>query len=159
MQQSAFPSYLQPYHQLDSPRRMKLARTNTEQHREIAIPVGCLAFIDHDNLDIMKLSIGFGSTFSILASETTQNVPCLFITTDFAQPTRRLREEPDDRDQDQERDDLEGDGKSWDLVSILFSAPDQASLHELTPSKRTPPPINKTQPKLQPIRHHNPKNI
>lgn len=91
---------------------MELARSNTEKHSEVAVGLGSLLLKFNDSLDVLELGLGPALVLTSLTTEAAKDVSRFLVATDLAQPTRRLGEEPDNAQKDEERNDLEGNRES-----------------------------------------------
>lgn len=65
-----------------------------------------------DALDISELCLRANRVFAGTSTKTSKNISRFFLPTYFDQPSRRLGEEPDSREEHKQEDDLEGDRKS-----------------------------------------------
>lgn len=90
---------------------MELAGTNTEEHVVVAALLGILTFVFHDVHDIRELGVCPPSIFASFSSQAAQDVATFLLATNLAEPARTLWEEPDDGEEKEEGDDLEGDWK------------------------------------------------
>lgn len=90
--------------------------------------------MNHNVFDVLELSLRSHSIFSFAASQATKDISGLLISSCFCQPAGALREEPTDAKQDQQRNDLESNGKPPTYGRVTR--------------------IDEAQPKLKPVSDH-----
>lgn len=66
---------------------MKLAGTDTEEHGNIRLGLGGLAFELSDVTDILEFGLRLAHIFTSLATESSENVTGLFLSTNLDEPT------------------------------------------------------------------------
>jgi len=87
---------LQPNDQLYATASVQFPTTDAEQHRVVSVRARRLTLVDDTVLDILELCFGSDSIVSLVATQALEDVSRLFISSDFCQPARALREEPAD---------------------------------------------------------------
>lgn len=99
---------------------MQLPEPTARDNVEVAIRCGLLRVIldSHRIPDILKLGLGSNSVRLAISTQTAQQPARLVFATHLDEPSRRLGEEPAGAEEDEERDDLEGDGEAPDDCSV-----------------------------------------
>lgn len=65
-----------------------------------------------DVLNILELCFRSHTILRAVSAQALQDIPSFFLPSDLDQPSRRLGEEPDSGEKNQQEDNLEGDGES-----------------------------------------------
>lgn len=103
---------LQPNDQLHATASMQLPTADTKQHRVITVRASCFPLMLDDVLDILVFRLSPRGILALAATQSSKNVVRFLVSAHFGQPARALGKEPADAEKYQQRDDLEGDGKS-----------------------------------------------
>ena len=130
---------LEPDDELNAATGVKFARANAKQHRDIRIPLGRLALELGHISNVLEFGLCLSEIGSGFTTETSQNVARFFFATDLDEPSRGLREKPYDAKEEEERDNLEGNGKA--------------------PSELTEATINIAAAVFEPVSNDNAKNV
>ena len=109
---------LEPDDELDAATGVELAGAPAEEHGQVAILARGLALQLDDVVDILKL--GFRRTVPF-AAETTEYKPSFFLAPDFDEPAGGFGHSPYDKEEEDERHDLEGDGEAPDEGGIYLT--------------------------------------
>lgn len=104
--------HLQPNHQLHPPSRMQIPRPLPRQHRPIRRPIPRLLLQIRHIPNILKLRLGLHLILTLITPQSREDKPCFLFPSDFHEPPWRFREPPDGGEEEEERDDLEGDGET-----------------------------------------------
>ena len=116
---------LKPHDQLHTTTNMERSRRaasnslghNIPRHVEITIQLAALLLQFGDIADILEL--GFGQIIvSSFATKSAKNIASFVFATDFDEPTRRLGEEPDNDEEEDQWKNLEGDGETPDEWTV-----------------------------------------
>lgn len=103
---------LQPHDQLHATAEMQFARLVAEQHSEIGGAVGH-GFLELGHAqDVTEFSLRTDSVLVAGSAQPAEDISGFLFAADFDQPSGRLGEEPYRNEQDDQKDDLEGDGES-----------------------------------------------
>jgi hypothetical protein len=104
---------LQPDHQLHAPARVQVSRALAREHGPVARAVARLALQLRDVADIAEFRFREGLVLLVfIAAEPAEDEARLVFAADLDEPAGRLGEPPDDGEEEEERDDLEGDGEA-----------------------------------------------
>lgn len=90
-----FLQNLKPDYKLHASSRVQSARSNAEEHVEIALLVGGFLFQVANADDFLQFSLGQLALPTLTSSKTLQNEPSLIFPTDFNEPARGLWHESD----------------------------------------------------------------
>ena len=88
---------------------MKLAGANTEEHSNIRLCLGRLAFELSNVADVLKFCLGLAHIFTSFTTKSSENVTGLLLPADLDEPTWGFGEEPADGEEQKQRGDLESD--------------------------------------------------
>ena len=102
---------LKPDNELYTTSSVELARANTEEHSEIRLGFGSLAFELCNVADVLEFRLGSANIFTSLASKAAQNIASLVFAANLNEPTWGLGKEPTDCKEDQQWENLECNGK------------------------------------------------
>ena len=105
---------LEPDNELDTATSVKLARAETEEHRDVRLSASSLALKLADVADILEFSFGLAEVLTAFTTETTKDVTSFLLAADLGEPTRRFREDPYNAEKEQKRDNLERNWESPD---------------------------------------------
>ena len=105
---------LEPNDELHATTSVELARSDTEKHMEVRVPLCSLAFEFSGVADILEFSLSSAQISTGLSSKASENVTSFFFAANFDEPSRGLRKSPDDDEEEDEWNDLEGNGESPD---------------------------------------------
>jgi hypothetical protein len=103
---------LQPNHELYTPAGVQLTRANAKEHVEVRVVGRFLRFQSNNVANILVFGNGLRFSRSISTAKTTQDEPSFFVAANFGEPSRRLWEEPDYAEKDEQWDDLKRNGKA-----------------------------------------------
>ena len=103
---------LEPDDKLDTASSVEFPSANAEEHSEVGVAVGSLAFEFCNVADVLEFSFGLALVLAIFTTETTKDVASFTLTANLDQPARRFREVPADSKEQQKWGDLEADGES-----------------------------------------------
>lgn len=79
---------LEPDDQLNTAAGVKLAGADTEEHRNVRLGLGGLAFELSNVADILEFGLGLADIFTRLTTESSKDVAGLFLSTNLNEPTR-----------------------------------------------------------------------
>ena len=99
---------LKPDNELYAPSSVELARADTEEHVDVGLSFCRLAFELCDVTDILEFRFGLAHILAGLTTKATKDITSLIFTTNLNKPTWRLREHPTDREEKEQRSNLEG---------------------------------------------------
>lgn len=105
---------LQPDDELDPPAGVQLTGVDAEEHVDVGVPPGALTLEQDSVPDILEFSLGFTFIGAGFAAETAEDVAGFFFAANFAEPAGGFGEGPADGEEEEEGDDLEGDGEAPD---------------------------------------------
>ena len=92
-------------------------RHNVPRHVEITVQLAALLLQFSDIANILEF--GFGQAIvSSFATKSTENIASFVFATNLDKPSRRLGEEPDNYEKEDQWNDLEGDGESPDKWTV-----------------------------------------
>ena len=116
---------LKPHDKLHTTTNMELSRRaasnslghDIPRHVEITVQLAGLLLQFGDIANILEL--GFGQiVVSSFATKPAKNITSFVFATDFDKPTGRLREEPDNDEEEYQWKDLKGDGETPDEWAV-----------------------------------------
>ena len=116
---------LKPHDKLHTTTNMERSRRaasnslghNIPRHMEITVQLAGLLLQFGDIANILEF--GFGQIIvSSFATKPAKNIASFVFATDFDKPTGRLREEPDNDEEEDQWNNLEGDGESPDEWTV-----------------------------------------
>ena len=116
---------LKPHDQLHTTTNMERSRRaasnslghNIPRHVEVTVQLASLLLQFGDIANILEL--GFSQIIvSSFAAKSAKNVASFIFAPDFNKPTGRLREEPDNDEEEDQWNDLEGDGETPDEWTV-----------------------------------------
>ena len=93
---------------------MEFAGADTKEHVQVALLVGSLFFEVANGDNVLQLSLSSLALLALVATQTAEDEAGFFFITGLDQPARRLGHEPDEAEQDDEGDNLEGNGEPPD---------------------------------------------
>lgn len=91
---------------------MQVPRLVAKKHGEIRVAVDHGLFQLGDVLNILELRFRSHALLGAASAQALQGIPSFFLPSDLDQPSRRLGEKPDSAEENQQENDLEGDGES-----------------------------------------------
>lgn len=109
-----FLQNLEPDDELDAAAGVKLAGADAEEHVEVALLVGGLVFEVADGDDVLQLGLGGDAVLALVAAKAAEDKAGFLLAAGLDEPTGRLRHEPDEAEEEDERQDLECDGEAPD---------------------------------------------
>jgi len=105
---------LEPDDKLDAASGVELTSADAEKHVDIRVALGGLSLKLGDVADILEFSLGHAHVRTSLTTESAKNVASFFLATDLGEPTWGLGEEPDNGEEEEQWENLEGDGETPD---------------------------------------------
>ena len=148
---------LKPDDELDTATGVEFAGADTEEHSEVGLCTGGLAFELGDVADVLKFGFGLAQVFSSFTTETTKDVARFVLAADLCEPTGGFGEQPDNAKEEKEWDDLESDGEPPDERSVTSSVERAPTISNVSRSIAQRSALRNLL--LKPVGHHNTENV
>lgn len=103
---------LKPDDELYTASSVKFAAADAEEHGDVALALSSLALKLGDVADVLEFCFGLAVIFAIFTTKAAKDVTGLLLTADLNKPSGRLGEKPDDCQQNEQQENLEGNRKS-----------------------------------------------